>query len=990
MKDALVFFAVFMLLCGCTEIDDNHYFVRDVTNPVINLNGIWKINIDPKDSCWKIDEIDSTWKNIQVPGECMMQGFPIKHDKPFVYKKQIEIPADYEGKKTMLQFDGVYCYAKVWINGNYVSDHFGGFTRWYCNITPFVKPGETSTLTLEVTDRSDDISYASGYAKHQIGGILRDVYLLALPSNYPEDVKIVTDLDENYVNADLIVSGRLNEKVKNATIKLRLSDRNNKIIPLQNSEIILNGTDSFEITNLVKTPEKWDAEHPNLYSLKLSYYNDGKLLFRKIHRFGFREIEIRGNRLYVNGMETKLRGACRHDIHPLLGRVSTRDYELKDVTLAKEANINFIRTSHYPPTEHFLQLCDEFGLYVEDESAVCFVGTHRTKEYYPGNSENDTNFTARYLSQVQEIVLNHRNHPSIIMWSIGNECSFGINFRRSYDWIKANDNTRPVIFSYPGHVPDSIKSYDILSMHYPDLTGNMDQYGIKTEVFGYKRMPVIFDEWTHVSCYNSYTLKEDPGVRDFWGTGLDSMWQKTFRSDGGLGGAIWGFVDEIFMLPADLEGFGDWWGKFDKDIIPGEYAGPTVGYGEWGIIDVWRRKKPEFWNTKKAYSPVRIMKTSFENHEAGQAITVPVFNRFDHTSLSELKMTWSYKGVQKILSLPDINPHSGGEFTIPLDQWDPDEPILIDFFSKEELLIDSYSLQLNKLSDNKKDSIPEGKIELTENNNRVIIHCQNGIEFEINRETGLFTGFTAQDNHVIFSGPYLNYRILGKSLKYSLHIMDQYGTDWILKSLDISEKDNQVIVSAKGDYSEFKNVEFVTQIFGDGSILTGYSIYKGPDGLIRELGLRFLLGEVFDSVSWKRIPYWSFYPDGHLSADKGKVALYPVITNKYRKVPEKSWELDSKSFYYNGISDESGQELTFIAKSTKENILQYDLQSGKNIIISVRPVNNISCRLAKNKDLLELFINDQLDYPDLSWGNYQRNIEAGEKHSGKVGLIIHF
>jgi len=232
--------------------------------------------------------------------------------------------------------------------------------------------------------------------------------------------------------------------------------------------------------------------------------------------------------------------------------------------LAKEANMNFIRTSHYPPTDNFLSLCDEYGIYVEDETAVCFVGSHRTKEYYPGSSENDTAFTDRYLSQLQEIISNHRNHPSVIMWSIGNENSFGMNFKKSYDLVKNYDDTRPVIFSYPGNVPDSIRGYDILSMHYPDLTGNMNQYGKVTEAFGYKQMPVIFDEWAHVACYNNFTVREDPNIRNFWGQSLDSMWIKVFESDGGLGGAIWGMIDETFMLPDSLPGFNEWWGKIDQ------------------------------------------------------------------------------------------------------------------------------------------------------------------------------------------------------------------------------------------------------------------------------------------------------------------------------------------------------------------------------------------------------------------------------------------
>ena len=440
----------------------------------------------------------------------MMQGFSIKNDIPFAYKKEIKIPSDYKGKNIFLQFDGVYSYARVWINDNYVRDHFGGFTRWKCDITQFVKPGEKVWVTVEVTDKADDISYGSGYAKHQIGGILRDVSLIALPRVYPEDIKIVTDLDGNYINADLNISGKLNKVSEHARIELRLYDKDQKEIKLKKPVYTINKESGFKITNPVNTPEKWDAEHPNLYTLQILFYTNDDLQWSKKYKFGFRKVSVENNIFLVNGKPVKLRGACRHDIHPLLGRVSTPEYELKDVLLAKESNMNYIRTSHYPPTDNFLSLCDEYGIYVEDETAVCFIINYRIEGYKAAeNSQSNPSYTDRYLSQLEEMVNTHKNHPSVVIWSIGNESVFGTNFQKSYDWVKANDKTRPVMFSYPGTAPDSIAPYQILSMHYPDIDGDLDQYAKKTKGFGHSGIPVIFDEWAHVACYNNETIKLD-------------------------------------------------------------------------------------------------------------------------------------------------------------------------------------------------------------------------------------------------------------------------------------------------------------------------------------------------------------------------------------------------------------------------------------------------------------------------------------------------
>ncbi len=989
MRKLILLILLPLVLITCKQIDSSDYYIDSVSNPIINLNGTWKVNINPQEKFWEIVALNDEWKDIQVPGECMMQGFSIKHDQVFVYKKSIDIPDDYNGKLIVLQFDGVYSYARVWINGNYVRDHSGGFTRWECDITPYVKPGETSILTLEVTDKADEISYASGYAKHQIGGILRDVNLLALPFNYPVDITIKTDLDENYQNASLIISGETKKQSDNSKITLELFDTNYKKLNLENASIPLNNAQYFQITNLIINPQKWDAEHPNLYSLYLSYFENGKLLWKKEYKVGFREIEIVNNQLLVNGKEIKLRGACRHDIHPLLGRVTTPEYELKDVLLAKEANMNFIRTSHYPPTENFLQLCDEYGLYVEDETAVCFVGSHRIEGYYPGATESDTGFTDRYLSQLKEMVVSHKNHPSVIMWSIGNENAFGSNFMKSYDWVKEYDDTRPVIFSYPGKVPDSIRSYDILSMHYPGIHGNMNQYGEITKAFGYQQMPVIFDEWAHVACYNNFTIKEDPNIRDFWGRSLDSMWQKTFEANGGLGGAIWGMIDETFMLPDSLPGFNEWWGKIDKNVIPAEYSGNTIGYGEWGIVDTWRRKKPEFWNTKKAYSPIKLLKTEIESFSVGTPVAIPIYNRFDHTNVNELIIRLKYKGQKKTLNSPDIAPHHYGTLLIPMDEWDQNEKVFIEFLDINNKLVDKYALQLTSENIVKYNDELTDTIQIEENEKFLFVICENNTRIIISKKTGLINGIQQASGSFLFSGPNINLRTKGKSIMYSYHQINEYCADWQLKHFNYKKSGKKVFISIIGEYDNVFPVEFEFIVSSNGKIEIQYHIKNVPQEYIRETGIKFELEDVFDSLSWERNSYWSIYPENHLSATKGKISLYTDKQKTYRNEPKKDWNQDIKSFYYYGTEDELiKQQLTNIAKSSKEHISEYCLHRNGKEVISVFSNGSVSCRLAKADSKIILFGNNQMDYIDLSWGNYQRNLILEKSYSGEIILKI--
>ena len=276
--------------------------------------------------------------------------------------------------------------------------------------------------------------------------------------------------------------------------------------------------------------------------------------------------------MLVNGRPVKLRGANRHDIHPVLGHASTADMNSLDVILFKEANMNFVRTSHYPPSEKFVDYCDRYDIYVECETAVCFVDTHRQRNYAPGKTQNEQTYTDRYLSRCREMVKTFRSNPSVLLWSIGNENVYGFNFRHCWDWVKTTDATRPVIFSYPGTVAEENKAYDVLSMHYPYVDGNLTQYGMTTVRFQGHGIPALFDEWAHPACYVYQTLQDDPNIREFWGKSIDMMWSNLFDSPGGLGGAIWGYVDEIFMSPVPKSGV-PWWKEFARTAKPESFQG---------------------------------------------------------------------------------------------------------------------------------------------------------------------------------------------------------------------------------------------------------------------------------------------------------------------------------------------------------------------------------------------------------------------------------
>lgn len=946
--------------------------VAGVENPVISLNGVWRFTTAPPPEFWRNEVSADGWPSIEVPGECLMQGFEIRHDVGYPYKTKIDIPADFAGQRILLRFDGVYSYARVWVDGRFVRDHYGGFTSWDCDITGHVTPGESAWLTVEVTDRMDEISYGSGYAHHLIGGILRDVWLLALPADHISYVNVRTDWDPSYEDATLTISaGASFENAGRGRLVFDLFDPQGRRVRLTPSKLdVTPARPAGEILCVVRSPLPWDAEHPNLYTLVTTLEPGRRTVEQRRERIGFRKVEVSGNRLLVNGRPVKLRGACRHDVHPLLGRRTTPELDRRDAQLAREANINFIRTSHYPPTPAFLEACDELGIYVEEETAVCFVGTHRLAPEYAKISftQDDPSFTERYLGQLQEMVSRDRNHPSVIIWSIGNENLYGANFQKEYDWLKAADPTRPVMFSYPGKVPAGVRVTDILSLHYPSFAGDLEQYGIRAAKFSCGDRPVIFDEWAHVACYNSTTLIEDPNVRNFWGESLKAFWDAAFESDA-VGGAIWGMIDDVFMLP-----------------------GACVGYGEWGIIDGWRRRKPEFWHTKKAYSPVRVLAASVAPPSPGQPLSVPVHNRFDHTRLDELALRWVWRGRSETASLPEIDPHERGEIRLPGRDWKSGDTVLLQFFRSggfiDEELISIGAARPAKTETAKGDRGPLTVAGLADGW-RV---SGRAFDYLISRRRGLIEEARAAGTDLMAGGPYLYLRTLKSQAAWNQSgFVETDPKTWISEKAELRKiEDGSIEVSARGRIDGLPvGLRYVLD--AGGGLTVDFDLGSAPDARPMGIGLEFDLVEPA-WFEWVRKGLWTTYPDGHIGRPAGSVPLGPGVDAPYRREPEGSWGMDAWDFFLQGRPSpgEIFGCLSNDARGLKENILTAGVGSASGPgRLSVVADGDQAARLKISPDgRYRLIVLTAWDYPDLEWGNFMRPFKVADHRRGRVRLRL--
>jgi hypothetical protein len=907
--------------------------VAGVRAPVVSLNGTWQFSPMPPAEFWRDPRSAASWPSLSVPGEWAMQGFGVPRDREAAYARRLTIPADFAGHRVLLRFHGVYSRARVWIDGRFAREHWGGFTSWDCDITPLVSPGETAWLTVGVTDDSDDPSSGSGYAKHSIGGILRDVELMALPAAHLTSLHLTTDLDPDRNDATLAVTMEMAlEAGVDGSVQLALADPDGRPVGLPADTVrFAPGALHQTLVTPVAAPATWDAEHPRLYTLMANVRSGGAIVATVTRRFGFREIERRGNKLLVNGREVKLRGGCRHDVHPLRGRSTTPELDDRDARLFRDANINFIRTSHYPPSEAFLEACDRYGLYVEEEAPVCFLST----------TQDDPAYTGRYVSQVAEMLERDRSHPSVILWSLGNESKWGANLAATYAHVKRVDPDRPVIFSYPENVPPGTAGFDILSVHYPAHDADLAS----------KVLPKLNDEFGHVSCYNLETLRRDPGVRDAWGASLRKFWQRMFAADGCLGGAIWGLVDEVFL----------------KGDAP-------AGYGEWGIVDGWRRPKPEYWHVKKAYSPIRIDESTQALPAAGAPLEIRIGNWFDHTNLEELAVEWRVGAEAGHVTGIDVPPHEEGLLLVPPRTWRAGDSVELAFHRADGVLVDRVRLPVGTTPATAF-ATPQGPAPRVVEDAQTLAVVGDRFRLVFSRVTGLITGGWYDGVRVLEGGPTLT---LGAAPLAA----------WSLDSVSVTTARDEVVVHIDGSHA-LVLVGLEVRVDGQGLITTRYAI-NNPSAGASELGLAYLLPASVAGLSWERRAPWSVYPDDHIGRGAGRAPRAgPGADARYRSEPGWAWALDERNWFLDGPAAAGGRG-TYDFRSLKANVFWAAAElAGTAIGLRAESDGSGAVRCAVQADgRVQLHILNQWAYPDLGWGNISTGIEAVGDRSGEVRVRL--
>lgn len=751
-----------------------------------SLNGSWKFAFanKPADAIANFEAADfdvSDWDEIDVPSNWEMKGYgrpiytnsiyPFKLDPPFIgegdnpvghYVRDFELPENWDGRQIVLHFGGVYSAYYVWVNGE-----LAGYAEDSClpsefDITTLLKPGKNKIAVKAL--RWADGSYLEDQDHWRLSGIYREVFLEARPRQGFDDIAIRTKRVDDTDNWQLQIRPRLRRDQTGGYE----GDQLRFVLKLDQDAIINEVTvDAKKILNeswpqrektpfgIVQTevsnPKLWNAEHPNLYILTCELLDkQGTVKDATAFRVGFREIDLKGNVFRVNGKQIKLIGVNRHDHDHINGKALDRDDMRRDVELIKQLNFNSVRTSHYPNDPYFYDLCDELGLYVMDEANCESHGVG-------GLLTNDPDWASSYLERAVRMVERDKNHPSIVIWSLGNESGMGAGHAAMAGYIKDADSTRPIhyegasaVMDDPRYIPFNNRErytqkvryngnptddfyVDMLSRMYPSAEQLKDMLAADNG-----DRPIVMCEYAHA-------MGNSLG-------NLDEYWELIRSEDRLIGGYIWDWIDQGLLKKADdgTEFF----------AYGGDYGDKpnSSNFCINGVIASDRTIKPGSLQCKHVFQPVSV---KLKNDG-----TATITNRFDFTNLSALQGSYQILKdgvVESEADLPsvELDPQATADFEIPAFQKSENAEYLVNvmFAYKdappwigENKIIASDQLVFNSAGQSEAaTTIDSGQNVVVEKTDDSFQIKSDKTSIQIDRKTGLLTSWNVNDTDVITS-----------------------------------------------------------------------------------------------------------------------------------------------------------------------------------------------------------------------------------------------
>ena len=686
------------------NIPDNNRSSNFINYIDWGLSPMWKFHYAPNaderpTDFFRTDFDDSSWDEIPVPGNWELNGYgvpvyvnttndfdnsqlpkvPVKGNAVGSYRRWVNIDKSYENQQVILNVGGVKSCFYLWVNGQFVGYSEDAKTNSEFDITEFVTFGKANLIALQVFKWSDG-SYFECQDFWRLSGIERDITLYVQPQTHILDCKVVAGLDSTYKNGILDVEvtvENLENFSKDKTFRVSVELENDGIVGANNYSPLQDGTNiqfqnpgkqTLHFQIFVPDVVSWNAEHPHLYSLWINIEdNKGNPIDDAAIYIGFRNIKIENGLLLVNGVPVTIRGVNRHEHDPKTGHVISGERIKQDLQLMKANNINTVRTSHYPNTPDFYNLCDYYGLYVIDEANA----ESHAQGYGEKSLAKRADFKEATVARTRNMYERDKNHPCIISWSLGNESGNGVCYEAAYDWLKAKDSTRPI--QYERALYD--RNTDIVTIMYPSAD-YLSKYAQKKQ-----ERPFIMCEYAHAmgnSC-----------------GGLQNYWDTIYKYPQLQGGCIWDWVDQGLLITGRNEARGR---DGARPVSTDKYYAYGGDFGENmpsdgnfcinGLVNPDRKPHPQLAEVRKVYQPIKIEAVDLDS------LKFRIINRFDFNNLLDFNIFYTIqpdaahetpKHPDDFLSIPNrpiigflnqfLAPHDTAYFTLPesfIKQWVPD------------------------------------------------------------------------------------------------------------------------------------------------------------------------------------------------------------------------------------------------------------------------------------------------------------------------------
>lgn len=891
----------------------------------------------------------SHWGNVQWPN--VIQPRPADYTYASMpnpvgsYRREFTLPESWEKRDVFIRFNGVEAGFYIWLNGYKVGYSEDSYLPAEFNLTPYINKKGSNVLAVEVY-RFTDGSFLECQDFWRFSGIFRDVFLWSAPQTQIRDFFFKTDLDSEYNNAVASIDVTLTGANRNTELIAKLTDENGKEIAIESARA-KKGANQLQLN--VDHPLKWTAETPNLYNLTLLLKQKGKTVDIRNTKVGFRKIELsKDGQLLINGKSILFKGVDRHDHSSLNGRTVSKEEMEKDVQLMKSLNINAVRTSHYPNNPYFYDLCDKYGIYVMAEANVECHGLMKLSQ----EPSWEKSFVERNENQVKR----YRNHPSIVMWSMGNESGNGENFSVAEKAIKRLDSTRPT------HYEGNSSYCDVTSCMYPDVGW--------LENLGKERLQQAKDGETvkpHVVCEYAHAMGNAIG-------NFKEYWEVYERYPALVGGFIWDWVDQSIKMPTpDGKGF--------YMAVGGDFGDrPNDGnFCTNGVIFSDRTFSAKAYEVKKMHQPVAIKAVGNNQYR--------ITNKRFHTSLEDLAGIYEIQENGKIISsgcLPDLKLNAQESTVISL----PDEQINrtpgaeyfinFSFRQKEDTFWSKAGYEVAseqiKLTEGERPTFisKEGTLNLTETNEAFIVE---GDKFKavFSKKEGNISSYLLNGVPLVSKGLSLNlFRaptdndklVSGEWQQKGLYDMAIEAGEW-----NVNKKDNQIVLQIKNTYKGKTGFGYQTEmeytVTADGCVLVNSLLIPSMNGeVMPRVGYRIEMPEGFERMRWYGRGPLENYID---RKEASKIGVYEdLVSNQWTGYAKPQETGNHEEVRWISITNPGGIGLVFVAGDTMsasalhvraqdmanpDNIQglihRYEIPSRKETILCLdaknRPLGNASC-----------------------------------------------